>query len=63
MELDDNFLTLDRRDLVEQLDLRFKETKGIIHTNKEVTSINPSTGTLSFTNHQKSSTSTSYHKK
>ena len=52
MELDDNFLTLDRRDLVEQLDLRFKEAKGIIHTNKEVTSINPSTGTLSFTNHQ-----------
>ena len=28
MKLDDNFLTLDRRDLVEQLALRFKEAKG-----------------------------------
>lgn len=52
MELDDNFLTIDRRDLVEELALRFKGAKGIINTNKEVTSISPSTGTLSFANYQ-----------
>ena len=52
MELDDNFLTVDRRDLVDQIAHRFQCIKGNIHFNREVTSICPSTGSMSFSNHR-----------
>ena len=52
MELDDNFLTVDRRDLVDQIAHRFQCIKGNIHFNREITSICPSTGSMSFSNHR-----------
>ena len=46
MNFDESFITLDRRDLVEQLAQSFEEDGGKIHYGTEVQSINPSSGAI-----------------
>ena len=46
MKFDESFITLDRRDLVEQLAQSFEEIGGKIHYGTEVQSINPSSGAI-----------------
>ena len=46
MKFDESFITLDRRDLVEELAQSFEKIGGKIHYGTEVQSINPSSGAI-----------------
>ena len=46
MKFDENFITLDRRDLVEQLSNKFFEIGGNIFFGKDIQLLDPSTGTV-----------------
>jgi salicylate hydroxylase len=50
MEFDEHLITLDRRDLVEQLAASLEEIGGKIHLNTGVLSINPKTGEVKTSN-------------
>ena len=52
-KLDKNFITLDRRDLVSTLSHKFKELGGTINLDSEIKSIDPATGEISISNHEK----------
>ena len=51
--LDKNFITLDRRDLVSTLSNRFDELGGSINLDSEIKSIDPTTGEILISNHEK----------
>ena len=47
MEFDNNFITMDRRDLVQTLATKFEDIGGTIHFGKQIKSVDPSTGEVS----------------
>ena len=52
-KLDENFITLDRRDLVSTLSNRFEELGGTINLDNEIQSIDPTIGEILISNHEK----------
>ena len=52
-KLDKNFITLDRRDLISALSNRFEELGGSINLDSEIKSIDPTTGEILISNHEK----------
>ena len=47
MDFDKNFITMDRRDLVQTLATKFEDIGGTIHFGKQIKSVDPSTGEVS----------------
>ena len=52
-KLDKNFIALDRRDLISALSNRFEELGGSINFDSEITSIDPTTGEITISDHEK----------
>ena len=51
MEFDENFITIDRRVLVEQLSNKFLEMEGNIYFGRDIQSLNSSTGQVKISDH------------
>ena len=53
VELDESFISLDRRDLIDALALSFKSAGGNLILNHEINKVNASTGDVSIKDHTK----------